>query len=416
MSVRPRRSGEAGLLTMRCDLDHSAGWRRRAGVVRPAPVGRLIMRLLSAASPFAVIRELHRGDESSTFVRLGKSRHVADLRLIFWVTVIMMVAASVLALAFDFEHEVMTNWSKVAQPHGIWLWMRIAFDAVSDSGVFIGAVVSLGCGVLTWTYQTGSSRLGVVDLFACEIATLCRVGTIVDMVKHFAEIFAAGDRMPAPAGSVPATANGRFTSQESYFSVFDSTIKDLQSLEAGVVKNVTAFYTYMKVMRDYLRKFDDLPQVPDAVWHRTLCNIIYMQFLGFESARLAILDLVEFEPRQAEDLISILLSELPAYRFLLDHFSEDFRYRRLALREPDYRRDVPSLYQMVMAPTGKEWQRAQDTAEELAVRYQAVFGSPIVESVIPARSPDLSASCSLLPQGDVSLKQASPAMTEQAGT
>jgi hypothetical protein len=92
---------------------------------------------------------------------------------------------------------------------------------------------------------------------------------------------------------------------------------------------------------------------------------------------LAILDLVEFEPRQAEDLISILLSELPAYRFLLDHFNDDFRRRRLVLREPDYQREVPCLYRTVMAGTGNKWEKAQDTAEELAERYQAVFGMPI---------------------------------------
>jgi hypothetical protein len=333
------------------------------------------MRLLSAASPFPVIRDLHRGDESSTFVRLGKSRHVADLRLVFWVTVILMITASVLALAFDFEHQVMLNWSKIIARHSIWLWVRIAFDAVGDSGLFIGAVGSLGCGVLAWTYQTGSARLGVVDLFACEIATLCRVSAIVDLVKRFADIFAAA--APSSARSVAAPTVDHFTSQESYFSVFDATIKDLQSLEAGVVKNVTAFYTYMKVMRDYVRKFDALPPVVDAAWRRTLCNVIYMQFLAFESARLAILDLVEFEPRQAEDLISILLSELPAYRFLLDHFDDDFRRRRLMLREPDYQRDVPRLYRTVMAGTGSKWEKAQDTAAELAERYQAVFGLPI---------------------------------------
>jgi hypothetical protein len=142
----------------------------------------------------------------------------------------------------------------------------------------------------------------------------------------------------------------------------------------------------MKAMRDYLRKLDNLSPAPDAAWHHTLCNVIYMQFLGFESARLAILDLVEFEPRQAEDLISILLSELPAYRVLLDHFDDDFRRRRLVLREPDYQRDVPSLYRTVMAGTGKIWEKAQDTAGELAERYQAVFGLPISSQACAARS------------------------------
>ena len=36
------------------------------------------------------------------------------------------------------------------------------------------APVALG-GALTWGYQVGSARLGGVDLFACEISTLCRV-------------------------------------------------------------------------------------------------------------------------------------------------------------------------------------------------------------------------------------------------
>jgi hypothetical protein len=340
------------------------------------------MRLLPGVDlPSRIIRDLRRGDESSTFVRLGKSQHVADLRLIFWVTIALMVGASALALAFEFERDVITNWPKDPALRNGWFWARMALSAVGNSGVFIGAVGSLGCGVLTWTYQTGSARLGVVDLFACEIATLCRVSTIVDMVKHFTDAFSTEAGAQASADGDHASGTGRFTSQESYFSVFDATIRDLQSLEAGVVKNVTAFYTYMKVMRDYLRKFGDLPQTHDAVWRQALCNVIYMQFLGFESARLAILDLVEFEPRQAEDLISILLSELPAYRFLLDHFGEDFRRRRLVLREPDYKRDVPCLYRTVMSATDKRWQKARDTAAELAERYQAVFGLPITACV-----------------------------------
>ena len=58
-----------------------------------------------------------------------------------------------------------------------------------------------------------------------------------------------------------------------------------------------------------------------------------MQFLGFESARKAIKDLVEFEPTQAEDMITVLLSELPAYGFLREQFQGDLRQRRLQARD-----------------------------------------------------------------------------------
>jgi hypothetical protein len=74
-------------------------------------------------------------------------------------------------------------------------------------------------------------------------------------------------------------------------------------------------------------------------------DIIYMHFLACESARKAIRDLIEFQPNNAENTITILISELPAYRFLLRHFPEkDVRYARLKLREDRYRTVVSQVY------------------------------------------------------------------------
>ena len=109
-----------------------------------------------------------------TFEQLGRSRHVADLRLIFSVTVIMMIVGVIAALAFCYESQAVTNWKELHQGGGIWPWVLLGFAAIVSSGPFVGAICMLGGGVLAWTYQTGGVRLGVVDLFACEIATLCR--------------------------------------------------------------------------------------------------------------------------------------------------------------------------------------------------------------------------------------------------
>ncbi len=267
---------------------------------------------MSMLSPFAILRQLRLGKESSTFERLGRSRHVADLRLIFSVTVILMIIGVIAALAFCYEYQVVSNWKELHEGDGVWPWVKQGFAAIVASGPFIGAIFILGGGVLAWTYQTGSARLGVVDLFACEIATLCRVGAVVDMVQRYITLFEKGPQVGQPQvvdGETPSDTS-RFTSQESYFPVFDSSVKDLQALEADVVKHVTAFYTYMKVMRDTLRKLADIK--PPAAggrltddWHRAICSVIYMQFLGLESARKAIKDLVEFEPTQAEDMITV---------------------------------------------------------------------------------------------------------------
>jgi hypothetical protein len=338
------------------------------------------MSFLSSLSPATILRQLRKGQESSTFERLSSSRHVADLRLIFSVTVIIMIVASVLALLFCFEREVMSNWKDIESAKSGWIWPRLVFAAIADSGPFVGAVGAVGCSVLVWTYQAGSARLGVVDLFACEIATLCRVAAVVDMVPRYIALFDArrGEALPPHAvdGDMP-TDGSRFTSQESYFPVFDSSVKDLQLLEADVVDNVTAFYTYMKVMRDSLRKLADIHPIREQSrgddWHRAICNIVYMQFLGLESARKAVKDLVEFEPTQAEDIFTILLSELLAYGFLREQFKGDLRQRRLAARDEGYRREIPDLYQALQRNAGQQWDKAKDVAAEVMKRHAEIF-------------------------------------------
>lgn len=341
----------------------------------PNPEYERHMRFLVSLSPFQILRQLRQGQESSTFERLGKSRHVADLRLFFSVTVILIIAGSAVALAFCFQSELMSNWGQVRANHSGWLWARLAFAAIANSGAFIGAIGAVGCGVLAWTYQTGSARLGVVDLFACEIASLCRVAAVTEMVPRYIRLFQNG-----PGGTQTkkcdgdAQADDRFTSQECYFPVFDASVRDLQQLEADVVTNVTAFYTYMKVMRDGLRKLKEMRQ-PSAgdEWHYALCNVIYMQFLGLESGRKAIRDLVEFEPTQAEDICSILLSELVAYGFLRTQFSGDLRQRRLQSREAEYHRAIPVLWRTVEAGSGPRWEKAKDLAAEVKRLYAELF-------------------------------------------
>jgi hypothetical protein len=140
----------------------------------------------------------------------------------------------------------------------------------------------------------------------------------------------------------------------------------------------------MKVMRDSLRRLADIkPPDTDGAgdddWHRALCNVVYMQFLGLESGRKAIRDLVEFEPTQAEDIVTVLLSELVAYAFLRQHFRGDLRQRRLQARDRIYRSEVPALYKLVMAGTGPQWDAAKDLAAEMMRRFELVLADTPTE-------------------------------------
>jgi hypothetical protein len=276
---------------------------------------------------------------------------------------------------------------------------------ISKFIVFFVPVVGVVGAVIAWAYQSGSARLGVIDLFACEISTLCRVATVVDTARRYAGKF---DQPPTAADTAgPHQPPHHFASQENYFPVFESNTRDLQTLEARVVINITEFYTYMKAFRDYLRTLAEITPQSDELdssseslsrWHEAVVNVVFMLFLGLESGRHAIADLVEFQPEKAERTIVILISELEAYRFLRSWFtnSEDVRYQRLNLRESDYQRLVPKLISSVEINRAQEklieletewdcpsqaskWEPAVRLLPELKTRYEAcadLWGPP----------------------------------------
>jgi hypothetical protein len=305
--------------------------------------------------------------QSSTFRRLIFSQHVMDLQVIFLVT--LLVGA----------------------------WMLIWYSTGNRGQEYVGAVLVVCGTILAWTYQTGSKRLGVVDLFACEIVTLCRVGTIMEVVPR---LIRAREHLSAPSGAVdsPNTPHapqqdiklGRFTSQENYFPVFEQNTKDLQVLEADVVLNVTAFYTYMKAFRDQLRGLSELGPGEEFKVQKSafLLNAIYMLFLGYESARKSIKELIEFEPTQAEAMVTGLVTELRAYQFLTACFGpDDIRGRRLALRHDQYGKCVPKLYENVMTSPEPDWETARTTAVDLRQLYNNLGFTPKIDELIaPVRS------------------------------
>src|SRR5262249_22443105 len=143
--------------------------------------------------------------------------------------------------------------------------------------------------------------------------------------------------------------------QENYFPVFEGNNKDLQILEADVVINVTEFYTYMKALRDQFRRLGDLGGGAEFNQQKSavLINAIYMTFLAYESARKSIVELIEYEPTQAEAMVTGLVTEFSAYRFLTRCFDADtdIRGRRLALRAKAYDELVPKLCHQIGTST-----------------------------------------------------------------
>jgi len=254
--------------------------------------------------------------ESSSFRRLLRSEHVADLRLISCFTIalgfiVLCLLVTNLASAIPAFCENQTdcaNFVKSFDP-------KLALPLLGAAG-----------GILVWVYRTAAMRLGVVDLFASEIMTLCRVGTAMDFGVASVERWKEKRKSHHAKSQLTHSGFYHFASQEQYFSIFSQNSKDLEVLEADVINEVTAFYTYMKVVRDLLRQVDEearaqtVLQDHDKKIEGILFNVIYMVFLGYEAARHSIQHLVEYEPAHVENTIIILLTEIVVYKTLVTDF------------------------------------------------------------------------------------------------
>jgi hypothetical protein len=88
--------------------------------------------------------------------------------------------------------------------------------------------------------------------------------------------------------------------------------------------------------------------------------------------------LIEYEPTQAEAMVTGLVSELTAYQFLTRCFDAetDIRGRRLALRAKEYGELVPKLCYDVRSSTGDDWENARTTAIDLERLYNIMNFEP----------------------------------------
>jgi hypothetical protein len=333
--------------------------------------------------------ELSAAESASTLFRFFRSKHVMDLKVICAAAFLVLAVHFVIVVVIGFIDAQIVPTKPGMEP--------AALEFFTFLIKYVGAAIPIYGIIVGWAYQSASTRLGIVDLFGCEISTLCRVGTIFDVGRHYVEQY---DNPPPSMekGAQPADPD-KFVSQEDYFPVFGSNARDLQVLEASVVCNITEFYTYMKATRDTQRILAGMAPSPaakprtempspmgePAPWHAAMANVIYMLFLGYESGRKAVKDLIEFQPSAAENMMVILLTELKCYSFLCGYFAGDeLRYGRLQLREQDYREFVPRLYRDVMAshtPNERDWCRAVQTAPELARRYQEALREDMTDAV-----------------------------------
>jgi hypothetical protein len=177
----------------------------------------LSFRALARAMGRVPTEELTAKESASTLFRFFRSKHVRDLKLIFASALFVLALHLFVVFCLGLGSAVHTYFSLSAAAGIIERLFTAAGAFLSFFITYVGPALPVYGVIVGWAYQTASSRLGIVDLFACEISTLCRVGTIFDIGKGYVDSYDAGPR-PVRASA----ASDKFVSQEEYFPVFDS--------------------------------------------------------------------------------------------------------------------------------------------------------------------------------------------------
>lgn len=344
--------------------------------------------------------QLEETGPSLSFKRLCTSRHVDDLQSIAFAAIFCMLlafgflfAAVVIPGTMHHEDQAREAASKsqdaIRQAYApqVAPESQVARDLEAESIAYFArlkddivpfaSAMAVLLATLSWAYQTGSRRLGAVDLFASEISAISRVCLVVGFAQNSVKKARAGwPKAPVSGTDMPST---KFTSEEHYTPVYDNNTSELQSLDFDVVTEVTQFYTYRKTMMDFLRKLavtTDAADLAEASKH-----MIYMQFLMYESARRALRELIEFEPDQSVAIVNAYCNELVLFSFLKEHYVEEFQGRRLDMRIKNYATiydladHIRTKYDEAIRKDKNinNWEKAHAIAPEMIRRYEAML-------------------------------------------
>ncbi len=193
--------------------------------------GKSVAVGLAASTGFAlpnrifdwVARRVESGNPAATLDRFFRSVHVKDLRAIIVIALGAVLVVLVVGLPLTLENEIYELYMDggnvastithaanadgharstladappasspsaaakvlhilVASTRFALATLHVSFATLASFFTFFGPTLAAFGALVAWAYQTGSARLGVVDLFACEISTLCRVTTVLDAV------------------------------------------------------------------------------------------------------------------------------------------------------------------------------------------------------------------------------------------
>ena len=291
---------------------------------------------------------------TTDLIRFLFSRHCRDLLFI------AVGAAALTALAALGVHS----------QYGWQTWIADEAHATVTAAVLAGLFA-----VWAWAFQSSNLRFGAADIFASEIATLCRICAVVDFIPHLVDGYRGKGAHMRPGQS-----------KQDYVVIFHNNSKDLEILDGVVVTWVTEFYVYFKAMQDTMSRLPESDR--DSAYKEALLNVIYMAFLTFESGRQALMRLIDDGRVRREAMLTALLNEIPAYKLLREAFKKrknDLRAQRIEARYKSYEQLMDRIHRLsnAEADRGGEGNKIRHLAGEVLARWNKEDGPPVKPSPEP---------------------------------
>ncbi len=261
------------------------------------------------------------------------SPHTRDLATIFFAILLFFVGASALGvfLSEDYLFRFSPNGdasSNVVADDGSTNFFNAQTLVLIGAGGFIATCISL--------YEIGKRRFATVDLISMEILTIVRLLATSSFVHRTGRLYQepSGDSSVHKNSGLAyrSEAAASFLQGDHCFNLFHDNMKELGALNSNVVDYVTAFYTFLKSVKEQSKTFNDYlagaEEVDQEAVNTHIRLIMFLTDTLMSCAHRAFESLVESPVHKAAATRMSLVVAADANNFLYQILSDNHAMKR----------------------------------------------------------------------------------------
>ena len=255
------------------------------------------------------------------------SPHTRDLATIFFFILAFFIGASALGvfLSEDYLFQFAPRGdggSGVVSDDSAPNFFNAQTLVLIGAGGFVATCISL--------YEIGKRRFATVDLISMEILTIVRLLATSSFVHRTGRLYDENTHTTNAqknAGlAYRSEAAASFLQGEHCFELFHDNMKELGALNSNVVDYVTAFYTFLKSVKEQSKTFNEYlsnsEEIDQEAVNTHIRLIMFLTDTLMSCAHRAFANLVESSVHKAAATRMSLVVAADANNFLYKHLSD----------------------------------------------------------------------------------------------